>query len=88
MALSPRASSGLLAERSERSERPPERPLPLRSAVERHMRAAGASAGDDPVGVVDRVDAADVGEDVVQLAHVAAIVPLVRLKAVWPEPTV
>jgi len=39
VALSPRASTGLLAERSERSERPPERPLPLRSG-EGHLRTA------------------------------------------------
>lgn len=61
----PRASGGLLAERSERSERPPERPLPLRSATEGGGAAGSASGAHDAVGVVDRVDGADVGEDVV-----------------------
>src|SRR5665647_3865774 len=33
--------------------------------------APRGSAADDAVGVVDRVDAADVGEDVVELTHLA-----------------
>src|SRR5450759_1548711 len=44
---------------------------PCPCAAPRERPRGYGSAGDDAVGVVDRVDAAHVGEDVVELAHIA-----------------